>query len=99
MYEDSKYLDGNYPPIRTPDPNKKKYEYYLKNAIHIYSTYYRGGGAVPYSAAMKFAELRSFAQGTQPEDFYKRYLSKQEVGDDVILDSGTYRAAASQRGL
>ena len=86
MYEDAKFLSGSYPPVRTPDPNKKNHDYYLHNAFHIYSTFYRGGAFVPYSATLKFRELRAFAQGLQPEDFYKRYLSKQEMEDDALID-------------
>lgn len=86
MYESPEFLKGNYPPIRTPDKNKKNHEYYLHNCYHVYSTFYRGGAFIPYSSTKKFLELRSFAQGMQPEDFYKRYLAKQEMQDDPIMD-------------
>lgn len=86
MYEAKEFANGSYPPIRTKDPKKKDYNYYLHNAYHIYSTFYQGGAYVAYSATQKYQELRGFANGQQDETFYKRYLSKQEYGDDLIVD-------------
>ena len=86
MYEVPSFLSDNHVPVRTNDPRKKDYSYFLKNCQANYSIYYRGGARITYSAAQKFAELRAFATGTQDENFYKRYLSKQNLGDDYIMD-------------
>lgn len=87
IYEDVKYLKGNYPPLRTPDPEKKDYYYFLRNCEAIYSTFYKSGAAVPFSSVRRFLELKAFAQGLQPSDFYKDYLSRYRTDyEENILD-------------
>lgn len=87
IYEDEKYLSGNYPPLRTPDPDKKDYTYFLRNCQAIYSTFYKSGAAIPFSSVRKFLELKAFAQGLQPADFYKDYLSRYRTDyEENVLD-------------
>ncbi len=97
MYEDAAYITGNFPPIRTPDPAKKDYNYFLRNCTHVYSTFLKGGAMIPYSATRVFNELRAFANGMQPEDFYKKYLAKYEMDNSMVLNPQVGYTAGDNR--
>ena len=86
MLELPDYKTGSYAFIRTPNPSEKDYKYYLNNAIAQYSVFYKGYGYIPYDRTTKFIELRQFAQGNQPKDFYKKYLTPQEYSESVTID-------------
>lgn len=87
MYEDQTYIGEYIPPLRTADPQKKTYNYFLRNCQNIYGTYINNGAALPYASFSEFKSLRQFANGDQPEDFYKKYFSRQEIQDDPVIDS------------
>jgi len=84
--EIEQYKTGYYPFIRTPNPGEKTYQYYYDNCIAQYSTFYQGRGFIPFDRTVRFAELRLFADGNQPEDFYKKYLRTPEFASDVTID-------------
>jgi hypothetical protein len=86
--EVKKYKDGDYSPVRNPDPKAKTEQYYLANMEYMYSTFYKGGCAIPYDKTKMFPELRLFAEGMQDESFYKRYMSAhKDQQDEFIVDA------------
>jgi hypothetical protein len=86
MVELNDYKVGVFPFIRTPNPSEKTHDYFYKNCIAQYSCFYRGYGYIPYDRTTKFIELRQFSQGNQPKDFYKKYLTPVEYGEEISVD-------------
>jgi hypothetical protein len=87
MFELPDYKTNGVGFIRTADPDAKTYDYFLKNCQAQYTVFFQGRGYIPYDRSLKFAQLRLFSQGNQPEDFYKKYLSPAEQGEQITMDS------------
>ena len=86
MQELPEFKTGNYDFVRTPNPGDKNYSYYYRNCVAQYACFYKGAGNIPYNRTTKFIELRQFAQGNQPKNFYQNYLAQDEQLNSAIID-------------
>ena len=72
-----KYNSDKYQIVRNKSPKVKgDPAYYLENLEGMYSLFLRGRAWLPSNA--DFAELRAYSSGSQSEEIYKNYFSKEK---------------------
>lgn len=79
------YVKFDYDIVRTNQPKNK--QYFLDNAIGIYSIHLRDKGGISYESQCKYKYLREFGSGKQSEERYKDYFSTDQKKNSPINEA------------